>query len=83
MKGIFTEQCYVPMLQGVYIFMFHFQQQTSGLFLLYGGTSLLDVQLMDLFVMGPASWSLGAWWNMANTPMNCMNFKLADGNGKD
>ena len=44
---------------------------------------LPGVQPTVLSVMEQGSWSLVVWSSMGNTPMSCMNCKLASGNGRD
>lgn len=66
----------------LFVCLFVFSQLTiSGLFLLWGEIFLLDVLLMDSFVMAPGSLYLVEWLSMANILMNYMNYKQADGNG--
>lgn len=60
-----------------------FQPPTSGLCQQFVGTSPQGVQPMASSAMELASWCLVGWWSMANIPTSCMNYRQADGNGRD
>ena len=65
---------------GMYYF---FQPQTNGLCQQSEETFHQAVLHMVSCAMEHEFSCLVVWLNMANTPMNSMSYKLADGNGKD